>query len=253
MDRLGVGYEAAQPGQPAAGLLRHLRLRPGRSAARPPAYDQIIQGMSGVMSITGDARPHPYRVGYPIVRHHRRHDRGLRHRGRAWPRGERTEARAASSTSPCWKRSWPTMGWVVSQLPDGRAANPAPLGNDNFTASPSGHLRHRRRAAEHRRQQAGAVRGADRDGGRPKQLKTDPRFQERDTRKKNRKALTPLLEARLKERPTAEWVEALNARGVPSGAILPPRAGPRPAPGRAPRDAGDGRRRRASARSSCSA
>ena len=48
----------------------------------------------------------------------------------------------------------------------------------------------------------------------------DPRFQERDTRKKNRKALTPLLEARLATRPTLEWVEALNAKDVPSGEIL---------------------------------
>ena len=31
------------------------------------------------------------------------------------------------------------------------------------------------------------------------ELKTDPRFQKRDTRKKNRKALTPLLEAKLQE------------------------------------------------------
>ncbi|HNU81929.1 MAG TPA: CoA transferase, partial [Thermoanaerobaculia bacterium] len=52
------------------------------------------------------------------------------------------------------------------------------------------------------------------------ELKSDPRFQERDERKKNRKALTPLLEAKLAERPTAHWVEALNAKDVPSGAIL---------------------------------
>jgi len=52
------------------------------------------------------------------------------------------------------------------------------------------------------------------------ELKTDPRFQERDTRKKNRKELTPLLEAKLAERPTAHWVEVLNAKDVPSGDIL---------------------------------
>ena len=40
------------------------------------------------------------------------------------------------------------------------------------------------------------------------ELKTDPRFQERDTRKKNRKALTPLLEAKLAEQETAHWVDA---------------------------------------------
>jgi formyl-CoA transferase len=51
------------------------------------------------------------------------------------------------------------------------------------------------------------------------QLKADPRFAERDQRKKNRRALTPLLEEKLKHQPTAHWVEALNARDVPSGDI----------------------------------
>ena len=32
-----------------------------------PAYDQIIQGLSGVMSITGDAKSAPLRVGYPVA------------------------------------------------------------------------------------------------------------------------------------------------------------------------------------------
>ena len=56
------------------------------------------------------------------------------------------------------------------------------------------------------------------------ELKSDARFQKRDARKQNRRALTPLLEVKLREGTTAEWVEALNARGVPSGAILDLRA-----------------------------
>ena len=52
------------------------------------------------------------------------------------------------------------------------------------------------------------------------ELKTDPRFQERDTRKKHRQELTPLLEARLTQKPTGFWVGALNAKDVPSGEIL---------------------------------
>ena len=51
------------------------------------------------------------------------------------------------------------------------------------------------------------------------ELKTDPRFQERDTRKANRKLLTPILEAKLTEHTTDYWVELLNA-GVPSGEIV---------------------------------
>lgn len=94
------------------------------------------------------------------------------------------------------------------------------MGNDNFTAAPSGTFVTRDghiNIAANKQEQWEALTeivGVE-------ELKTDPRFQERDERKKNRKALTPLLEKKLRTRPTAEWVEALNARGVPSGAILP--------------------------------
>jgi crotonobetainyl-CoA:carnitine CoA-transferase CaiB-like acyl-CoA transferase len=52
------------------------------------------------------------------------------------------------------------------------------------------------------------------------ELKADPRFRERDTRKSNRFLLTPLLEARLTQEPTSHWVEVLNARGIPSGDVV---------------------------------
>ena len=76
------------------------------------------------------------------------------------------------------------------------------MGNDNFTAAPSGTFAtqdgHINIAANKQEQWEALteVVGVE-------ELKTDPRFQERDERKKNRKALTPLLEAKLKERPTA--------------------------------------------------
>ena len=95
-----------------------------------------------------------------------------------------------------------------------------PMGNDNFTAAPSGTFATRDghiNIAANKQEQWEALTeivGVE-------ELKTDPRFQERDERKKNRQALTPLLEEKLQTRPTAEWVEALNARGIPSGDILP--------------------------------
>ena len=49
---------------------------------------------------------------------------------------------------------------------------------------------------------------------------TPSRVDERDTRKRKRALLTPLLEARLKEHGTEHWVDILNAKGVPSGDIL---------------------------------
>ena len=93
------------------------------------------------------------------------------------------------------------------------------MGNDNFTAAPSGVFRTKDgyiNIAANKQEQWEAVC----DALRLPELKTDTRFQKRDVRKQNRKELTPLLEVKLAERGTKEWVELLNANGVPSGAIL---------------------------------
>jgi len=93
------------------------------------------------------------------------------------------------------------------------------MGNDNFTAAPSGVFRTADgfiNIAANKQEQWEAVC----DVLDLPDLKTDPRFQKRDIRKQNRKQLTPLLETKLAERATDEWVELLNAHDVPSGAIL---------------------------------
>ena len=116
----------------------------------------------------------------------------------------------------------PLMGWVAANLLIGGQA-PIPMGNDNFTAAPSGSFGtmdgYINIAANKQEQWEAMVEVI----GAP-ELKADPRFQERDERKNNRKALTPLVEEKLRRRPTAHWVEALNARDVPSGDILPLKA-----------------------------
>jgi len=112
----------------------------------------------------------------------------------------------------------PLMGWVAANLLIG-GQQPQLLGNDNMTAAPSGTFVTRDgyiNIAANKQEQWEAV--ADELG--VGELKTDPRFQKRDARKENRRELTPLLEAKLREHVTEHWVEALNARGVPSGAIL---------------------------------
>jgi formyl-CoA transferase len=112
----------------------------------------------------------------------------------------------------------PLLGWVAANLLIGGQA-PLPMGNDNFTAAPSGTFRTQDghiNIAANKQEQWEAL--ADVVG--VAELKTDPRFQERDQRKKHRRELTPLLEQKLRHKPTAYWVEALNARDVPSGAIL---------------------------------
>ena len=112
----------------------------------------------------------------------------------------------------------PLMGWVAANLLIGKQ-QPVLLGNDNFTAAPSGTFRtadgYINISANQQEQWENLA-----DALGLAELKADPRFHERDTRKANRFLLTPLLEASLTMRTTAHWVEALNARGIPSGDIL---------------------------------
>ena len=49
------------------GVIARYRDRLSGPLRDRPAYDQIIQGMSGVMSITGAPDTAPYRVGYPVA------------------------------------------------------------------------------------------------------------------------------------------------------------------------------------------
>jgi formyl-CoA transferase len=112
----------------------------------------------------------------------------------------------------------PLMGWVAANLLIG-GQQPIPLGNENFTAAPSSMFRTQDgfiNIAANQQQQWEDLADAL---GVP-ELKTDPRFQERDTRKGNRYVLGPLLEERLTRETTAHWVEVLNGRGIPAGDVL---------------------------------
>jgi CoA:oxalate CoA-transferase len=66
MERLGIGHETLSEINPR---LIYLSLSGfGRTGPRAPdpAYDMIIQGMSGIMSVTGQPGGHPVRVGTSI-------------------------------------------------------------------------------------------------------------------------------------------------------------------------------------------
>ena len=66
MARLGVGHDelkAVNPKLIYCAISGFGQEGPMRAA---PAYDQIVQGLSGVMSITGDESSAPLRVGYPV-------------------------------------------------------------------------------------------------------------------------------------------------------------------------------------------
>lgn len=67
MDRLGIGYRdllAVNDGLVFCSITGYGQQGPWRAA---PSYDHIVQGVSGMMSLTGTEASGPLRVGYPIV------------------------------------------------------------------------------------------------------------------------------------------------------------------------------------------
>ena len=66
MQRLGLDYPALKELNQALVYCAISGFGQEGPLAQRPAYDQIIQGLSGVMSVTGDAQSAPLRVGYPV-------------------------------------------------------------------------------------------------------------------------------------------------------------------------------------------
>ncbi|MFH1760432.1 MAG: CaiB/BaiF CoA-transferase family protein, partial [bacterium] len=181
-----------------------------------PAYDQIIQGLSGVMAINGDENLNPLRAGFPLCDTVGGLNAAFAIMSALFFREKSGEGQFIDVA--LLDSIMPLMGWVAANLLIGNV-QPQLLGNDNFTAAPSGTFATRDgyiNIAANKQEQWEAVTDIL---GVP-DLKTDPRFRERDTRKCNRKELTPLLEIKLKERDTDFWVSELNKMGVPSGKIL---------------------------------
>lgn len=216
MDRLGLGHQALRVRNPRLVYCAISGFGQDGPLAQRPAYDQIIQGLSGVMSVTGDERSAPLRVGYPVC------DTigGLTAafavcaallRARSTGEGSFVDVSMLDATLA-------TMGWVVSNYLNAGVV-PRPIGNDNFTAAPSGTFRTGSGllniAANEDRQFEALCRVV----GAP-DLATDSRFAEREARKRHRAELTACLEPLLASRPAAEWERVLEAAGVPSGQVL---------------------------------
>src|SRR5215831_10277319 len=214
MDRLGLGYPAlkaikrdiiycAISGFGQDGPLRF-----------NPAYDQIIQGLSGVMSVTGDERSAPLRVGYPVADTMGGITAAF---AVAAALAERDRAEGCFIDVSMLEATLATMGWAVSNyLVAGR--EPAPMGNDNVTASPSGAFRTGKGLLNIAANKQEHYEAVCRTLGR-QDLIRDPRFAERQARLQNRRALTETLEKELAAKSAKEWSQLLNDAGVPAGPV----------------------------------
>ncbi|MEU5640066.1 CaiB/BaiF CoA transferase family protein [Streptomyces milbemycinicus] len=216
MDRLGLGWQELRKENPAlvyCAISGFGQTGPMRSR---PAYDQIVQGLSGMMSVTGTPEVAPLRSGFPVAD-------TLGGMAAAYAiaaalvRRARTGEGALLDVSML-EAALTAMGWVTSNyLITG--SEPHPMGNENFTAAPSGTFAtadgYLNIAANRQQQFATLCRLIARDD-----LLDDPRFHHPADRKAHRDELRAEVEAGLSARTAKEWEEVLSDAGVPAARVL---------------------------------
>ena len=215
LDRLGFGWPRLRELNPRLVYCAISGFGQTGPMSQAPAYDQIIQGLSGMMSITGTEETAPQRVGFPVCDTVGGLTAALHIcaalAGRSGT-GRGTYLDVSMLEAAVSSMGWAISNYLVSGVP------PRPMGTENATAAPSGTFETAdgplNIAANRQQQYATLCRLAGRED-----LLTDPRFADREDRKRHRDALTGELNRALRTRTAAEWEEILGAAGVPAARV----------------------------------
>lgn len=213
--RLGIDYETLSAINPRLVYASISGFGQTGPYADRPGYDQIAQGMGGLMSVTGLPGQGPVRVGIPVADL----TSGLfLAQGILVALIEREKSGRGQWVHTSLLQAMITMldfqaaRWLI----DGEI--PPQAGNDHPTGIPTGvfttadgHINIAASGQVMYRRLCEAI-------GAP-ELIDDPRFKTLADRSKNRRAMNEALDKVLVARTSAEWIELLNKAGVPSGPI----------------------------------
>ena len=214
--RLGIDYETLSQINPRliyASISGFGQTGPYRDR---PGYDQIAQGLGGLMSVTGLPGQGPVRVGIPVadltagmflahgvlvaLLERERSGKGQ------WVHTSLLEAMVRML-------DFQTTRWLIGK------EIPPQAGNDHPTGIPTGVFKtadgHMNIAASGQHMYRRLCEALD-----VRHLIDDPRFTTPQDRSKNRLACNAELEKATVTRTSAEWVDILNKAGVPCGPIL---------------------------------
>ena len=215
MDGFGLGYEALSAAHPSLVYASLTGYGQSGPYAEQPGYDFVIQGQSGMMSITGPADGEPHKLGVAIS------DviaglfaavsmlGALRH-AEASGQGQRLDIALFDTSIAALVNV--VSNALVSRQPTARYGNahPSIVPYQPFTASDRSFTV----AVGNDRQFAALCRIA----GHP-EWAADPRFASNPARVEHRDALIALLDPVFRQRAADAWVSELLAAGVPSGPI----------------------------------
>ena len=215
MEKLGYGWEALHSKYPQLIYASASGFGHSGPNSKDPAYDMVMQGMGGIMSITGNEGQPPSRVGMSIG------DIGaglytavavnaaLVHRLKT---GESTKIDIAMFDCQLALLENAIMRYTVE------GEIPGPLGARHPTITPF---------QAFRTKDGAIIIAAGNDGLFVKMcealglsgLAGSPDYKSNALRQKHHKALEHSIESVLKGAPTAHWLEVLGKAGVPCGPI----------------------------------
>src|SRR3989338_3652135 len=213
--RLGIDYESLARDNPRliyASISGFGQTGPYRDR---PGYDQIVQGLSGLMWLTGREETAPLRIGIPIGDLLAGYFAALgilaalieRERSGQGQRVETSLLEALVGSLSFQAARYLNTGEV-----------PPPVGNHHPLTAPMGVYRGKDGYFNLAVGNDDMWKRCCEALGLP-ELVDDPRFVGALARVKNRAAMDAILEQVLSTRPAAEWVEALNRAGVACGPL----------------------------------
>ncbi len=214
--RLGLDYQAVKSANPQIVYCSISGFGQDGPYQSRPAYDQIMQGVSGLMSITGEADGEPQKVGIAVS------DIGagmwaafavmtaLHHRERT---GEGQYIDISMLDAQIAWLTYQAAYYFANDEPPQRlgAAHPTLVPYQAFMSQDGKYVN----------VAVGSERIWERfcEGIDWEDLKTNPEFALNGDRVRNRATLVPLLQKYFLTKPASHWVEVLQAVNVPAGPI----------------------------------
>jgi formyl-CoA transferase len=180
-----------------------------------PGFDQIAQGMGGLMSITGLPGQGPVRVGIPVADLTAGIFAAMGVLVALLEREESGEGQWVTSSllgAQIAMLDFQAARWTIGHEVPGQAGNNHPTSiPTGVFATADGHINIAAAGDDIYRRCCKALDAMH--------LATDPLFATGRARSTNRDALNEAIEAITRTRTSAEWIERLNAQGVPAGPI----------------------------------
>lgn len=213
--KLGIDYESVHKVNPRIVYASISGFGQSGPYMKRPGYDQVIQGMSGIMSVTGEQGRPPVKVGLPITDIASGMFAAFGVAGALFKRYSTGEGEHIDVSMLDCIVSWLTFQagkyFATGEIPEKLGTGHPLIVPYQAFATKDIYINIAAGSDKLWQQMCDVL-------GKP-EWKEDPLMKTNDDRVQNRDKVVPMIEGVLKERPGDEWLKELIEAGVPCGPI----------------------------------